>query len=448
MPPASRRIGTPGFWLACAIIIAAVVAVTWPQAISITNKIGGHTDALFSVWRLSWFADSGLSNDHHVFDAPIFYPYRDTLAYSDAILLSAVLTAPFRWLGCDPFVVYNSYLLISFIATGLMAALLCQAITGSWVAAAIGGIVFTVNPHRMEHFERLELITSFGIPLAFYCWHIAVQRRSTSRFVWVVLAVAVQWYLGMYHAVFLATVLPLLFLHWLTLDSATKLIAIKGTALGTLLTMAVVTPSIGPYMRARHDVGERDLSEVAVYSAEWSDFVAVHPRNVLYGDTLGRFGFNERHFFPGVLVTLLAVIGLILAPPVEAALYSHRGRGSLHCVWCQRPFVFDASRAPFAISWSSRTWESCGRGVSSDRRIHQYRCGMAPVPRAPQRFDIRRPLDRLHDHRRVSHQCGALGCATATPLSAVVRTIISRSLGVPGCRPRPPGLERRCQLHG
>jgi hypothetical protein len=249
------------------------------------------------------------SEQLQLFNAPIFHPYEDTFAYSDAILLSGVVTAPFRWLGSDPFVVYNGYLLFSFVSSGFVAALLCHRLTGSWSAAVIGGGIFTLNPHRLEHFERLELITSAGIPLAFLCWHLAASKQSSRWFAATALCVAAQWYLGMYQGLFLATVLPVLWLDWRLFDARTRTVALKGAAIGALLALLAIAPSVAPYLRARQEVGERSLSSVAEYSATPVNFLAVHPRNWLYGPRLSRFGAAERHLFPGTAAIVLSVIG-------------------------------------------------------------------------------------------------------------------------------------------
>jgi hypothetical protein len=316
-----RLLAIRGPALALLSITAVVMLVTWPQATLLTTHVGGHIDALFSVWRLSWIADSVASPHARVFDAPIFHPHRDTLAYSDAILLSGLLTAPFRWLGATPVTVYNVYLLSVFVASGFTAALLCQRLSGSWLAGIVGGVIFTAAPHRMEHFERLELVTSAAIPLAFYCWHVGSAQGSRRWFAAACVCVAIQWYLGMYHAVFLATVMPCLAIDWWTTDPRTKRRAIAGAATGTLLAALLIAPSLGPYFRARQEVGGRSASEVAAYSAELRNFVAVHPRNWLYGDHLSRYGAPERYFFPGSIALVLAVAGALVAPRKLAILY-------------------------------------------------------------------------------------------------------------------------------
>jgi hypothetical protein len=307
--------------LATLAISAVVLVVTWPQALFLATKVSGHRDALFSVWRLAWIADSLASWPSRLFDAPIFYPHTNTLAYSDAILLSGTLTAPLRWIGLGPFTVYNAYLIFALIASGCAAALLCRHLTGSWAAAAVGGAIFTANPHRMEHLERIDLITSFAIPFAFYCWHTGVRRRSSPWIATACLCVAVQWYLGMYQGLFLATVLPCLVVDWWTLDRTAKRLAARGVIIGTVLSLLLIAPSTIPYVENRQKLGDREIAEVEQYSADLTDFAAVHPRNWLYGDLLAQYGAAERHLLPGVTALLLAALGFWMAPGKAKLLY-------------------------------------------------------------------------------------------------------------------------------
>jgi hypothetical protein len=330
---------------AALVAIAGVVAlVTWPQVALITTHVGGHVDALFSVWRLSWIADSLVSPERRVFDAPIFYPYRDTLAYSDSILLSGLLTAPLRWLGASPVSVYNVYLGFAFVMSGFTAALLCHRLTGSWPAAAIGGVIFTLNPHRMEHFERLELITSIAVPLAFYFWHVGTTTRSRRWFAAAALCVALQWYLGMYQAIFLATVLPSVAFSWWTLDRPVRRVAVEGFAAGTLVSALVIAPSTAPYLRARQEVGARSAGEMAMYSGEWRNFLGVHERNWLYGDRLASYGAPERYFFPGSAAAVLAGAGIALAPRSVALVYGAVLIGAIDLTLGNNGFLFPALR--------------------------------------------------------------------------------------------------------
>ena len=58
---------------------------------ALPNDLG---DPLLNTWVLAWDADRLLHGLRGLWDAPIFYPYTNTLAYSEHLLGIAVLTAP------------------------------------------------------------------------------------------------------------------------------------------------------------------------------------------------------------------------------------------------------------------------------------------------------------------------------------------------------------------
>ena len=88
--------------------------VTWPQVLHPT-QVADHFNAYFSVWRLAHVAHALTRWPVNLFDGNIFYPLRNTLAYSDATLLEGLLAAPFLWAHLSPSLVYNLLLLAGFV---------------------------------------------------------------------------------------------------------------------------------------------------------------------------------------------------------------------------------------------------------------------------------------------------------------------------------------------
>ena len=76
-------------------------------------------DALLNEWILAWVAHQLPRAPLRLFDANIFYPAKDTLAFSEPLIVPAILGAPVRWLGGSPVLVFNLALLLGFALTGL-----------------------------------------------------------------------------------------------------------------------------------------------------------------------------------------------------------------------------------------------------------------------------------------------------------------------------------------
>ena len=275
------------------------------------TAIGQHGDAFFSVWRLAWVAHQLTTDPLHLFDGNIFYPEPRTLAYSDAMLLPAVVLAPFQWAGARPIVVYNLFLLSTFVLNAVAAYVLVYRLVGSYAAGVLAGVIFAFSPYRFEHFDHLEMQLSFWIPLAVLAWHRAVERQTTRDCLVVSALVAAQVLSCIYYAVFLITSLGAITALWFW---RTPMKAIRAGTLMLLPAMVVFAIYSLPYLGNRDRLGDRPEGMIAGYSATLTDFVSAPRTNRLYGWT-DRFGAAERHLFPGLVAVSLLVVGLW--PPLD-----------------------------------------------------------------------------------------------------------------------------------
>ena len=153
-----------------------------------STHVAAHRDAYFSMWRLGWIAHALRTDPRTLFDGNIFYPTRNTLAYSDAMLLEGVIAAPLLWSGVSPFLTYN-LLLIGRHRRVRASGCSCWS-AGSPAAAParfLAAAVFTMAPYRIEHFMHLELQWTMWMPLTFWAVHrtirlaVMAKRRSCRR---------------------------------------------------------------------------------------------------------------------------------------------------------------------------------------------------------------------------------------------------------------------------
>ena len=113
---------------------------TWPLATDPGQlSRNDNADTIHHEWILAWDAHQLLRDPRHLFDANIFYPERDTLAYSDHLLVQAVMAAPVLWLGGSPVLAYNLVLIAGFALTGWTTSLVVWRWTGTgWLASSAG----------------------------------------------------------------------------------------------------------------------------------------------------------------------------------------------------------------------------------------------------------------------------------------------------------------------
>ena len=306
------RLGTGAFLaLTLALFIALTAVMTYPQVLRMSDGVHDPADPLMVTWVLAWVAHQLPNAPAHIFDANIFYPERNTLAYSETLLVPGLLAAPLHWLGVKPILIYNLVFLSGFALSGVGVALLVRRLTGHAGAAILAGIVFAFPPYRIDHYAHLQLQQTQFIPLALWAFHRLLDTGRLRDGVLLGVCTACQMLSCMYYGIFL--------IPYMAVVCGTLLIA-SGTLPKERLTAlavaaAIVTVTMVPvgraYLAARKVVGERGQGEVAMNSATWRNYLAPPEVNALYGKVFARFMDPERRLFPGFVAVALAIIGLV-----------------------------------------------------------------------------------------------------------------------------------------
>jgi hypothetical protein len=306
-----------------ALFAALTAIMTWPQARHLASQAPPHQDVYFNMWRLRWIAHALVTPRVHLFDANIFYPEPRTLALSDAMLVEGAAGAPLLWSGMPPVLVHNLLLLAAIALSGAAMFALVRYLTGSRGAAVLAGIVFAFAPYRFEHIMHMELQWTMWMPLAFLALHRTLETGRWTHGLATGVCVALQMLSSIYYGIFLATLLPLAALLLLPRDTAApRAKALTALAAGGILALVVSAAYSRPYLQVRDRVGARPEGEIAEFSARPSSYLAATPGNWLYGGRRAERAGQERRLFPGALVALLAVVGLLFRPPpVRAMVY-------------------------------------------------------------------------------------------------------------------------------
>jgi hypothetical protein len=302
------------------LLFTALTAVmTYPQVFRMTDGVHDPGDPLMVTWVLAWVAHQLPRAPAHLFDANIFYPERNSLAFSETLLVPGIVVAPLHWMGVGSILIYNLVFLSGFVLSGVGVALLVRHLTGYVGAAILAGIVFAFPPYRIDHYAHLQLQQTQFIPLALWAFHVLLDSGRARDGVKLGLCVAGQMLSCMYYGLFLipymAVVCGTLLLARLARgtgetgkDEFKRLCAALLVA-GGVLSVAML-PVGRAYLNAREVVGERGRAEVADGSATWHNYLAPPEVNLVYGKVFARFMQPERRLFPGFVAVALAIVGL------------------------------------------------------------------------------------------------------------------------------------------
>src|SRR3989442_8890959 len=135
--------------LAVAGFAALAVVMTWPLAAHATRTLPGDLgDPLLNAWILGWDAQRLAHGLAGFWDAPILYPARHALAYSEHLFGVALFVAPIYWATANAVLAYNVAFIGSYVLAGTGISVVPHYLCGPPDATHLAGPVFSVRPYR------------------------------------------------------------------------------------------------------------------------------------------------------------------------------------------------------------------------------------------------------------------------------------------------------------
>ena len=288
--------------------LLVAIATTWPLAADLSTFAMDAADAPFQAWTIDhvqWAVTGG----GPLWDAPIFAPNRNTLAYSDSLLGIAIPLLPLRWLGLGPLAQLNIALLLGIATSAGGGYLFGRVAGGTRTIGALTGAAFAFGAFGTAMTAQVHGTIHVGVAVAATAvWWLAdrAARGAPLLAPVVALVVAVVWqasvsfYPGAYA---LAAVGLVAAVRWRDLGRR------GGVGLGLgLLACALGWLLLGlPYLELLGE--DRDFVRSADEVADLGiDLFRVDRRLVVWGGVLGKDGSAA---FPGLTLLVLSLLGAV-----------------------------------------------------------------------------------------------------------------------------------------
>ncbi len=355
-PAPGRWAPSPAFTraeLLCVLAAGVLLAVitSWPLVLHLPSRIAPDLgDPVRTAWEIAWVGHAMLRDPLHLFDSNAFYPLPKSLAFSDSLL--GYGPAAFFGSGTVAALVrYNLLFLFAWSLCFIGAYLLARELGLGRLGGAAAGLAFAYAPYRVTEAGHLHVISSGGLPLALFLL-LRGYRRSSRGLVlagWLVSAwqVSLGFTLGLQYCYLLAVLALLVLVQWWRgrahawtgqparapepgEDGAVEKPAGRGPLIGrrllavtcigiAVLGLVTVYQSV-PYLQVANEypTAKRTIKEVKTYSAGPAALLAASSENRVWGGVTSGMrakvhSKNESVFFPGGLILLLALIGLLAA---------------------------------------------------------------------------------------------------------------------------------------
>jgi hypothetical protein len=326
------------------------ILTSWPLVLHMSSRIAPDLgDPVRTAWEIAWVGHAMLHDPLHLFNANAFYPHPLSLAFSDS-LLGYGPTAFFGSGTVAALVRYNLLFLWVWSLCFVAAYLLARELGLGRLGGAAAGLAFAYAPYRVTEAGHLHVISSGGLPLALFLL-LRGYRRDSRKLVlagWLVSAwqVSLGFTLGLQYCYLLVVLALLVLLYWWrgSLSPGTawqrgergppatgrlaRIAAARGpliprrllavTLIGLAALGVVTVYQARPYLKVAEEypTAKRTLAEVETYSAGPAALLSASSENRVWGGITEGMrakvnSKNESVFFPGGLILVLALIGLL-----------------------------------------------------------------------------------------------------------------------------------------
>lgn len=306
---------------ATAAYLLVALAFTWPLVTVIGTEIAWDMgDPLFNSWVLLWtggqvlaFLSGDFSALNRFWHGNIFYPERLTVAFSEHLVPQMLQALPVLAATDNVVLAYNLLFLSTFVLSGFGMFLLVRELTGNAAAGFVAGLAFAFAPYRVAHFSHLQVLSAQWMPFVIYGYRRYFETRQRRPLVGGTVALVVQNLSCGYYLLFFAPFVGVYVVYEMVSRGLARDWRLWRTwVVAGVLALAFTFPFLQPYfdVRTHIGVGVRTEAEIALFSADTHAFVTPAESLWFWGERLPGFRKPEGEGFPGVTISLLALLGL------------------------------------------------------------------------------------------------------------------------------------------
>lgn len=296
------------------LFVLLAVLYTWPLARLIAVAVTHPGDPLINTWILAWTSGCVTTSGCDLWDGNIFFPYRNTLAFSENLLGLLPFSLPLSFV-LSPLQIHNVLVLAGFALSAYGA----RVMAGAWGAplelGVLVGLLYGFIPHRFAQLSHLQFVWGLTLPLFVAALGFYFARPTYGRAVLVAAAYVLNALTNLHLFVFATLIALVVGVFHLRRDDLRRtfvpLILPAGLAAGLLLVV------LHPYRVVQQQHWMRGvLDETRMYSAQTLDWIS--PSGVLadaiYSPVLPVASLEpERWIFPGVVFIVSVLVSVILA---------------------------------------------------------------------------------------------------------------------------------------
>lgn len=323
--------------------------------------VGRDTDPSLYMWSIAWWPYVLHHHAHPFLTKLIWAPQGIDLAWVTCLPLLGIIAMPLTT-TLGPLATFNLIIVMLPALAALTAFILCRRLSGSFVAALLGGFLFGFSPFMLgQILSHLNQLLIFPVPLAVYLVIRRVQENlSRNRFVILLTLVLSMQFLLVLEPfavmTFIAGVTLLIGLRIASPEDRWRILRlIPEIAAAYAFTALLMSPYM--YFYFAYGFPTRPLWPSSMFSTDLLNFIVPTPANAIGNlGTLTKISAS----FPGNIYEQGACLGIPLL--MIATVWSRRHRGELlpklllttvgvSCILALGPFLHIAGHSLLPMPW-------------------------------------------------------------------------------------------------
>jgi hypothetical protein len=253
--------------------------ITFPLIFNLTSFITGYGDELITAWLYNWNIynySSNLPNLLHIFNANNYFPYSNSLAFSDAGFTNSFLMLIPVLILKSPVVVNNLTLILSLTLVGFFTYLLSNFLTKNNLVSLLSGILIIFCPAYLSNFSNIQIVSIYFVPLSILLLLKFLKTEKPLYFYLFLASFILQAYNSFFPGYFIFFTSVIICLFYLRENKRKiKILFTKNNILALVISFCLVALIAIPYFKVSKEFNYvRDIRDSIHLSLQPEDFLS------------------------------------------------------------------------------------------------------------------------------------------------------------------------------
>lgn len=268
-------------------------------------------------------------------DAPIMYPFKNTIAFSDNLIGTMPIYAAFRTFNSDRETSFQLWIIVLFALNYLSSFWVLNKWFKNIPLAITGAYIFAFGIFIIGQMDHVQVFPRFIAPFVFYWFWKFLNGGQIRYFLSAILGILFQFYCAVYLGFILVFCLLFLTISQILIKGLKSfleqsLIIQNGKKLSIILIVSLILflPLIIPYIQISHITGMRKFDELITTIPKPQSYFFTHIGATTWKGILSehsKYAFNDWWFhfmFVGIIpwIGIAIAIILLIKKPIHSEL--------------------------------------------------------------------------------------------------------------------------------